>query len=398
MKIGLMGASIESGNMGCLALTYSLLKVLDEIEKEEQLNFDYYFFDGTPNAEIFDKVASLLKINRKKLHNAHTGFWVPERPFKFLRCIKSNALLLKNLVQCDCVIDITGGDSFTDIYGMERFWQRTHVKNMCGTFKKPLLLAPQTYGPFQIDETKKLAKKALQVADVVMTRDELSRKVVKELSDVDAVVTTDLAFLLPYNKEYISKETNRIKIGLNFSGLLAKEHVEQTDINFVLKTNYDLYMDEVAKYLAAHDNQYEVYLLPHVTDDSVIHKKYKEKYPQFKFVENFDNPIQAKNIISTMDVFAGARMHGTIAAFTSGVACIPTAYSRKFKGLFNSVGYQAVVDLQELDTQQAVDNTINYIRNYKILKENVQQCNQSWHKKSDEIKKVVKTWISKQYM
>ena len=397
MKIGLMGASIESGNMGCLALTYSLVKILDEIEKEEKLNFEYYFFDGTPNARTFDKVALLLKIDRKKLHNAHTGFWVPERPLKFLRCIKSNVLLLKDLTQCDCVIDITGGDSFTDIYGMERFWQRTHVKNMCGVFNKPLLLAPQTYGPFQSEVTKKLAQKALQVADVVMTRDELSKKVVKELSGVDAIVTTDLAFQLPYNKEYLFKETNKIKIGLNFSGLLAKEHVEQTDINFALETDYDLYMDEIAKYLAAHDYQYEVYLLPHVTEDNVVHKKYKKKYPQFKLVENFDNPIQAKNIISTMDVFVGARMHGTIAAFTSGVACIPTAYSRKFKGLFNSVGYQAVVDLQELDTQQAVDNTINYICNYKSLQENVQQCNQSWHEKSDEIKRVVKTWISKQY-
>ena len=397
IRIGLMGASIESGNMGCLALTYSLLKILNEIEKEEDLNFDYYFFDGTPNTEIYDKVAKLLKIEKEKLHNAHMGFWVPEKPLKFLRCIKSNTLLLKNLLQCDCIIDITGGDSFTDIYGMERFWQRTHVKNMCGVFDKPLLLAPQTYGPFLSAEAKKLAKKALQLADVVMARDELSQEVVKELSDVDTIVTTDLAFQLPYSKKFLPKEDNKIKIGLNFSGLLAKEHVEQTDINFVLKTNYDLYMDEIAKYVADHDYQYEVYLLPHVREDNVVHKKYKIKYPQFKIVENFDNPIQAKNVISTMDVFVGARMHGTIAAFTTGVACVPTAYSRKFKGLFNSVGYQAVVDLQESDTQQAVNDTINYICNYKILQEKVQQCNQRWHERGNEIKKVIKAWISVQY-
>ena len=139
MKIGLMGASIENGNMGCLALTYSLLKILNEIEAEENLRFDYYIFDGATDpsvydrSEVYDSVAKLLSIKRDKFHNAHTGLWVPEKPLTFIRCIKSNVLLLKDLLQCDCVIDITGGDSFTDIYGMERFLQRTHVKNMCGT-------------------------------------------------------------------------------------------------------------------------------------------------------------------------------------------------------------------------------------------------------------------------
>lgn len=392
MKIGLMGASIENGNMGCLALTYSLLKILNEIEAEENLRFDYYIFDGATDPSVYDSVAKLLSIKRDKFYNAHTGLWVPEKPLTFIRCIKSNVLLLKDLLQCDCVIDITGGDSFTDIYGMERFLQRTHVKNMCGTFNKPLLLAPQTYGPYKSEKSRQLAKKALQVADVVMTRDEISEKIVKELANVDAIVTTDLAFQLPYQKSDEQRKDNKIRVGLNLSGLLAKEHVEQTAINFSLKTDYDVFMDEITKYLAE-NSQYEVYLIPHVTEDYTVHKKYKNIYPQFSLVEKFDNPIQAKNLIATMDVFVGARMHGTVAAFTTNVACIPTAYSRKFKGLFNSVGYQAVVDLQETDTMDAVKNTIGYIQDYKNLQEQVHECNRKWKGKSDKIKDVIQEWI-----
>ena len=86
-------------------------------------------------------------------------------------------------------------------------------------------------------------------------------------------------------------------------------------------------------------------------------------------------------------------MHGTVAAFTTDVACIPTAYSRKFKGLFNSVGYQAVVDLQETDTKDAVKNTIRYIQDYKNLQEQVHECNRNWKGKSDKIKDVIQRWI-----
>ena len=37
-------------------------------------------------------------------------------------------------------------------------------------------------------------------------------------------------------------------------------------------------------------------------------------------------------------------MHACIAAFSSGVPVIPMAYSRKFEGLFGSIGYNRTVD------------------------------------------------------
>ena len=61
----------------------------------------------------------------------------------------------------------------------------------------------------------------------------------------------------------------------------------------------------------------------------------------------FLNPIDAKSYISGMDFFMGARMHSTIAAFSSGVPVVPMSYSRKFTGLFNcTLDYDAVVDLK----------------------------------------------------
>lgn len=100
----------------------------------------------------------------------------------------------------------------------------------------------------------------------------------------------------------------------------------------------------------------------------------KKEFPNLHYLEPFDNPISAKSFISQMDIFIGARMHATIGAFSAGVATIPTAYSRKFKGLYESLGYKYVVDLAELNTHEAVELTVEYVKRYKELKLDVERC------------------------
>ena len=58
----------------------------------------------------------------------------------------------------DCVVDIGAGDSFAEIYGLKRFlflWLTKVYALMQG---RPLLLAPQTIGPFTKPLYKALAK------------------------------------------------------------------------------------------------------------------------------------------------------------------------------------------------------------------------------------------------
>lgn len=75
-----------------------------------------------------------------------------------------------------------------------------------------------------------------------------------------------------------------------------------------------------------------------------------------------------------MDVFIGARMHATIGAFSSGVATIPTAYSRKFNGLYEGLQYPYVVDLLNEATEACVEKTLEYIESYGILQKRVKEC------------------------
>ena len=79
--------------------------------------------------------------------------------------------------------------------------------------------------------------------------------------------------------------------------------------------------------------------------------------------------MAAKGYISAMDVLVAARMHATVGGVSSGVATIPVAYSRKFRGLFDNIGYDYVLDVKLLDTNDAVNQTLKWVKNYKTLQE-----------------------------
>ncbi len=50
-------------------------------------------------------------------------------------------------------------------------------------------------------------------------------------------------------------------------------------------------------------------------------------------------------------------MHACIAAFSSGVPVVPMAYSRKFEGLFGTIGYERTVDCTS-ETAEAIEENI----------------------------------------
>ena len=127
--------------------------------------------------------------------------------------------------------------------------------------------------------------------------------------------------------------------------------------------------------------------MPHVELDDLAHKEIKRKIDNVNVVEPFNNPIEAKSLISSMDIFVGARMHATIAAFSSGVACIPMSYSRKFTGLYNSLGYDYVVDLERANDKEVVALVDSYIKNYRELTKAVNDCYDNWNIKVEKIKK-----------
>ena len=77
--------------------------------------------------------------------------------------ISQNKNFIDSVKECDCIIDITQGDNFSDIYGKKRFYTWTIEKRIVQKLRVPLILGPQTYGPFIDEKCKKFAAKVINV-------------------------------------------------------------------------------------------------------------------------------------------------------------------------------------------------------------------------------------------
>ena len=142
---------------------------------------------------------------------------------------------------------------------------------------------------------------------------------------------------------------------------------------------YHTYTENLIEYFLA--NNIEVCLVPHVIsqivmeDDVSICNRLQSKYPKTTIAPVFDNPSDIKGYISKFDFFVGARMHATIAAFSSGVPVVPCAYSMKFKGVFENLGYKAVIDAKKLSTEVSYKKTIEMFENKEHLSKAIQEGN-----------------------
>ena len=136
--IGLFGVALHSTNYGVTALGISQIAMLESIAEEIGCTFKYIVFSGELKKET-DCIKNYIPVEKVEfvdIVRIKTGF-------------KGIQSLKKNIQKCDAIIDLTYGDSFSDIYGMKNFVLYSVPKIITEKLHIPLILGPQTYGPFK---------------------------------------------------------------------------------------------------------------------------------------------------------------------------------------------------------------------------------------------------------
>ncbi len=345
INIGLIWADPYKENLGVSALAYSTLFLFEIISKQKNLNFNYTIIGGNgPKTDQIKIGDCNIQINNIP--------WNFNGSFKsFIKLLFVRWYQIINLFKIDIVFDIGAGDSFSDIYGIERFRKINGSKKIISFLGKRVVLLPQTLGPFNTKEAKKKATISINKAHLVLTRDKQSYTYIKSLLPAKKVIELiDIAFFMPFTKKIING--NKVKIGINVSGLLWNGGYTKNN-QFQLKTSYKTLMDKIILYFL-NIPETEIYLISHVLmkeyndveNDVKVCTELNQLYPKTIIAPFFTNPIEAKSFISGLDFFTGARMHACIAAFSTGIPVFPLAYSRKFNGLFGeTLGYKYYGDL-----------------------------------------------------
>lgn len=285
---------------------------------------------------------------------------------------------LKTLMESDVIFDISGGDSFADIYGPISFDYQASLKQMARDLGKPLVLLPQTFGPYTRPESIAAAGDILQYATLAATREVHG---IEELQSLygrvpgNVVNSPDVAFLMdpmPVARDrepflFAGGSADEPLIGLNVSGLLYFE-----DKRFGLASPYAGLMEAIAHW-AIESRRGRLLLVPHVLSDrpidgdlsrfdpaveasdtlacKLLERRLLEKFPGRVGSLSWPyGPAETKFCIGQCDFFIGARMHACIGSISQAIPTVTLAYSKKALGVMSHLNMgDSVVDLRTLD-------------------------------------------------
>ncbi|MEL7254313.1 MAG: polysaccharide pyruvyl transferase family protein [Pseudomonadota bacterium] len=338
ITVALLWHSMNSDNLGIGALTLSHVEILREAARKAGVEARFLAMswqDPRPDYGQWDDI-----------ENLH---------FRTRHLIGPSGPLAEGLRRAEIVLDIGGGDSFTDIYGPKRFFTIWATKLHTILRRMPLILSPQTIGPFETRYARPLAKWSMTRSRLVVSRDAPTTAFIRGLGvEGNVLEATDVAMRLPY--AIAPHPSDKIKVGLNVSGLLFNGGYTKAN-QFGLKADYPALIRRIITYFYQMADV-ELHLVGHVQsralaveDDHRVGEALAREFPGVVVSPFFGSPIDAKTYIAGLDFFMGARMHATIAAFSAGVPVVPMAYSRKFEGVFGTLGFDRSVDCKRDDAE-----------------------------------------------
>jgi polysaccharide pyruvyl transferase WcaK-like protein len=385
-RIGILGATLGTGNLGVDALGISMVQgVLNSIPNAQILFqcWDRRHPVEIPLAEQVHRCEGIVFRQHESWRHHDSIARMRKliaiaRRAKFLEGLCGISKTLRQLKTCDAVLDISAGDSFADIYGNDVFDYQSRIKYLCLEAGVPLVLMPQTYGPFQSSQTARTAGDILTRAAMVCTREADGEAEVRQLCGAAGTPpllgVPDLAFgLLPTTTELppgFDPDPAAPIIGLNVSGLLYFGRRK-------LRLNVDFadLVGQLIQWALAVPNS-RVLLVPHVLqptsgqaqgasptkdcDDLAACTVARDQVPaaarnRVSVLTSASDAARAKYAIGRCDFFVGARMHSFIAAASQAVPGALLAYSKKAAGLTQLVGIgDSVVDLRTLDATDCV--------------------------------------------
>lgn len=408
-KIGLLGASFDTGNMGVGALAEATVKII---------------LNHWPDAEII-LLGSGDKPSVQRLYISEREINIKTIPIRFSMNIflphhflgyvlygllarvlpqsrAKDALLNRNphfrtLYETELVADITAGDSFSDIYGMRRFILGFLRKWLVLLFNKELIMLPQTYGPLDRPLAKAMARHILNRTSKIYSRDKASVEYVKVLlgknQNGKVRFAPDIAFVLDARKpSHINIEPSTdirardsIVVGLNISGLLFNGGYNRNNM-FGLSCDYRELIISIMEMLLQ-DQKVSIMLIPHVfppagnvveSDPDAclkIYEKLRGIYPGKIFIVKGEyDQGEIKYIIGLCDFFLGSRMHACIAAMSQNIPTVGIAYSKKFQGVFESVNLgNCVVDVRSCDEQKVLEKIDSVLKHRNKIRNQLEQ-------------------------
>lgn len=359
------GLTLRDNNRGTVALGYGAIEFL----KEKGLLLDGQTIIGVTERNLVEfirwivkvllrKNRSIITINGKKWLCRECSYLRIEKRLVHNLSFLSKLTLLHSIVKkTGLVAAINGGDGFSDIYGEKVFFSRLFGIHFSMENGIPLVMLPQTIGPFYNQICLQHAKSILEYSSSVFVRDNCFCAELDKM-DVNYELTNDLSYFMKPEPWDIGVDTSNA-VGINVSGLAWDNQFH------TLKGQFDYYRVLVLRIIQLfQEREKTVYLISHSYNyrkPEYANDDLKAAREVYKCLKNKQNVIlvdrdltspQVKYLISRMSFFVGTRMHANYAAIFTKVPLFGLAYSYKFQGAFENNGiYNRTARIDSIDLE-----------------------------------------------
>jgi colanic acid/amylovoran biosynthesis protein len=408
-RVCVIGGAPDTGNLGVSALGTSAIAQLLSAVPSARVLWQHHSVDGRSSAVFGDALSSQveaiffhhskrLRDRRGTRHLALLGKVLRHVPSTLRDPMLPRKSAIARLLSCSLVADISGGDSFADLYGEKVFQGQVALKRLALDLDLPLVMLPQTYGPFHRPESREIVRRILRHASLVATRDLGGLQELAELAGDRAtdrfVECPDVAFTLPAcppkagAEPFVQQSIERgeLLVGVNVSGLAYYEGAR-----FGLSLDYRALMARLVETAVRRWNA-RVLLVPHVNQTEKMRLRDGTAEDDVEACKELlrdlgssmgdrvavlDRPYSAteiKWVIGHCSFFIGARMHACIAAVSQGIPSAVQAYSKKAQGVMALAGAgETVVDLRHRSLEECLADTIDRFESRRELRKQLQR-------------------------
>ncbi|RYF53030.1 MAG: polysaccharide pyruvyl transferase family protein [Comamonadaceae bacterium] len=313
MRAAVLWASEASTNLGVRALARGSRDLLRRVDPDVEVEFVDF---GHRPAEL--RLGRPRSLVRERLFNEHG--------------------MMRWLRGFDLIWDTRSGDSFADIYGPDRHWKMSLLHEFAAQAGVPTVLAPQTIGPFHSATGRGLARRNLKRSALAYARDPASVAAARDLGRPVDRLASDLVFGIDQPVPGAASD-----VLFNVSGLLwqPNSHLDHVAYRAFVHRTID----------GLREAGRSVTLLPHVLDsagadnDVPVAHQLEREYEGRVSVHVPRDLDDVRQVISGARLVIGSRMHACLNAVSTGTPAIAIAYSRKFKPLFDEIGWPHVLQL-----------------------------------------------------
>jgi colanic acid/amylovoran biosynthesis protein len=391
MRICILGAPLPNGNYGVQALAGGRMNLFRHLDPGVALTFicggsrgSYEFPFVTDEHVVSARVLNYRMSPRARWQEHILVALVAALVWRLVPWARFRNWLVRRLpvlaafADADLVGDIRGGDSFSDVYGLARLVSGSLPVAIALLLKRRLVLLPQTLGPFRWAPSRWLAAGLVRRASWVLARDQESLEMAVALGgrvhgERTLRFCPDVAFMLASRypdaalfDPPVPEQGVQALIGFNVSGLLYHGGLNRQNM-FSLRDEYHVVARAVLD-LLLQDPGRRVLLIPHLTlfkewkIESDLHASLSllrdlapEQRRRVHLLTTECDQHELKGLIGRCEFFVGSRMHACIAALSQRIPTVGIAYTRKFRGVFETVGVgDCALDARELGAVEIV--------------------------------------------